>query len=164
MREATTLDAGSAVEHRPADLVPPRLVLKDELADRLRKLVTLPSALESPRGLALGGGNTCCLDREGGCAELVRRDVRDGSRLAGGVRSMPRCATQVPRRAHGMGTRRTRLHHRDLAPHPSTDLLDRPARSWVVGLSRLEVVKGLPRARGSPRSEEMIVRVGRHSR
>ena len=43
----------SAVEHRPADLVAQPLVVKYELADGLRELVTLPPALRSPCGLAL---------------------------------------------------------------------------------------------------------------
>lgn len=49
-------DAGgsaSAVEHRPADVVAQSLVVEDELANRLRELVALPLALESPRGLTL---------------------------------------------------------------------------------------------------------------
>jgi hypothetical protein len=47
------LGARSAVKHRPADVVPQPLVIKYELANRLRELVTLPLALESPYGLAL---------------------------------------------------------------------------------------------------------------
>ncbi len=45
--------ARSAVKHRPADVVPQPLVVKYELANRLRELVTLPLALESPCALAL---------------------------------------------------------------------------------------------------------------
>ena len=37
-----------AVEHRPADVVPQPLVVEYELANRLRELVALPPALESP--------------------------------------------------------------------------------------------------------------------
>jgi hypothetical protein len=46
-------DALSAVEDRPADIVPQPLVVEDELANRLRELVALPPALESPCALAL---------------------------------------------------------------------------------------------------------------
>ena len=46
-------DARSAVEHRPADVVPQPLVVEYELANRLRELVALPPALESPCALAL---------------------------------------------------------------------------------------------------------------
>src|SRR5919202_1256719 len=67
-------DALSAVEHRPADVVPQQLVLEYELANRRRELVTLPPALASPCALALScrRGSTCSLDRIGGRAELVR--------------------------------------------------------------------------------------------
>ena len=41
----------SAVEDRPADVVAQPLVVEDQLADRLRELVTLPLALVSSRGL-----------------------------------------------------------------------------------------------------------------
>src|SRR5438128_1355736 len=76
-----------AVEHRPADVVPQLLVVEYELADRLRELVALPPALESPCALALSfrRGGTCGLDRVGGSTELVRRDVCDGRGLAGGL-------------------------------------------------------------------------------
>jgi hypothetical protein len=39
-------DARSAVKHRPADVIPQPLVVKYELANRFRELVTLPLALE----------------------------------------------------------------------------------------------------------------------
>src|SRR3982074_2459578 len=47
------LRALSAVEHRPADVVPQPLVVEYELANRLRELVALPPGLESPCALAL---------------------------------------------------------------------------------------------------------------
>src|SRR6266571_528297 len=95
-------DALSAVEHRPADVVPQPLVVEYELADRLRQLVTLPLALESPCGLALVFWSCllCGLDRVGGRTELVRGDVCDGPGLAGGVRGTPCGPAQVPGRAH----------------------------------------------------------------
>src|SRR5258707_2238576 len=94
-------NAHSAVKHRPADVVPQPLVIEHELANRLRELVTLPSALESPCGIALAfrRGSTCGLDRIGGRTEFVRGDVCDGPRLASSVRGMPCCATQVSSRA-----------------------------------------------------------------
>src|SRR5258708_11989045 len=56
-------DALSAVEHRPADVVPQLLVVEYELANRLRELVALPPALESPCALALSfrRGTPCAL-------------------------------------------------------------------------------------------------------
>src|SRR5215475_1677868 len=54
----------SAVEHRPADVVPQPLVVKHELANRLRELVTLPPALQPPGPLALAfrRASACGLD------------------------------------------------------------------------------------------------------
>jgi hypothetical protein len=142
-------------------VVPQPLVVKYELANRLRELVTLPLALESPCGLApaFRRGSTCGLDRVGGRTELVRGDVCDGSSLAGGIRGMPCCATQVPGRAHGMAARRPSLGHRDLAAHPGAGMLDRLARPRVLGPSRLEEVKDMLRARCRPKSEEMVIRI-----
>jgi hypothetical protein len=88
---ACELDALSAVEDRPADGVPQPLVVEDELANRLRELVALPPALESPCALALSfrRGSTCGLDRIGGRTKFVRGDVRDSRGLANSVRGMP---------------------------------------------------------------------------
>src|SRR4051812_14865105 len=97
-------NARSAVEHRPADVVPQPLVVEDERANRLRELVALPPALASPGALARScrRGSACGLDRVGGRAELVRGDMCDGRGLAGSVCRMPCCPTQVPGRAHCM--------------------------------------------------------------
>jgi hypothetical protein len=151
----------SAVKDRPADVVPQTLVVKDQVANPLRELVTLPVALESPGGLtfAFWRGSTRGLDRVGGGTELVRGDMCDGPGLASGVRGMSRCPTQVPGRAHGMAARCASLHHRDLTVHPGAGVLDRITWSWVIGLSRLEQVKDVLRARRSPQSEEMVIRV-----
>jgi hypothetical protein len=51
MRNVGGPDVRSAVKHQPADIIPQPLVVKYELANRIRKLVTLPSALASPCGL-----------------------------------------------------------------------------------------------------------------
>src|SRR5262249_10247136 len=82
----TTTRVRSAVKHRPADVVPQPLVVKHELVNRLRKLVTLPAALEPPGALAraVRRASTRGLDRIGGRAEFVRGDVRDGPGLASG--------------------------------------------------------------------------------
>jgi len=135
--------------------------VKHEFANPLRELVTLPVALESPGGLTLAfwRGSTCGLDRISGGTEFVRGDVCDGPGLAGSVRGMPRCPAQVPGRAHCMAARRASLHHRDLTTHPGASVLDRFTWSWVIGLSRLEQVKDVLRARRSPQSEEMVIRI-----
>src|ERR1700674_267265 len=73
----------SAVKHQPADVVPHPLVVKYELADRLREQVTLPLALKSACGFALGfrRGSTYGLDGIGGRTELVRGHVRYNPRF-----------------------------------------------------------------------------------
>ena len=99
-------------------------------------------------------------DGVGGGAELVGGDVRDGSRLAGGVRGIPRRPAQVPGRAHRVAARRSGLHHRDLAPHPAADVLDRLAGSSVLGPSRLEQGEDVLGARRRPQGEQVVVGVG----
>jgi hypothetical protein len=145
-------DGRLAVEHRPADVVPQPLVVEYELANRLRELIALPPALESPCALALSfrGGGTCGLDRVGGRTELVRRDVCDGRGLAGGVRDMPCCPTQVSGRGHCMAGRRASLGHGDLAARPGPPEFERATWPRVLTLSRLEEVKDVLRARRRP--------------
>src|SRR5260370_9346318 len=112
--------AFSAVEHRAADVVPQPLVVEYELTNRLRELVALPPALESPCALALSfrRGSTCGLDRIGGRTELVRGDVCDGRGLAGSIRGMTCCPTQVSGRGVCMAAPPASLGRRNLATHP----------------------------------------------
>ncbi len=137
------------------------LVVKHELANGLRELVTLPLALKTPCGLAVPfrRGSTCGLDPIGGRAEFVRGDVRDGPGLPSSVRRMPCCPSKVSGRAHCVAARRASLHHRDLTTHPGAGVLDRFAWSRVIRLSRLEKVKDVLRARRRPKSEEMVIRI-----
>ena len=83
MRSWAVLGCGacSAVKYRPADVVPQPLVVQYELADRLRELLTLPSAFQSPcaRARSFGRASACGLDRIGGRTEFG--DVRDGPGL-----------------------------------------------------------------------------------
>lgn len=140
--------SSSAVEHRPAEVVPQPLVVEDELANRLRELVALPAALAPPGALARSfrRGSPCGFNRIGSCTELVRGDVCNGGSLTGSVRGMPCCPTQVSSRGVCMTSRRARLGHRDLATHPGAGVLDRLTWSRVRRLSRLEEVKDVLRA------------------
>src|SRR5918911_1561573 len=72
----------SAVEHRPADVVAQPLIIQDQLADRVRELVTLPLALLTAGLFALSfrSRRLYGLDRIGGRTKLVRGDVRDHRR------------------------------------------------------------------------------------
>src|SRR5439155_2858710 len=129
---------------------------------RVRELVALPPALESPRDLALSfrGRSTRGLDRIGGRTELVRRNVCDGRGLAGSLGGMPCCPTQVSGRGHCVAGRIASLGHLDLAAHPRANLLDRLTRSWVQRLCRLEEVEDMLRARCRPQREQLVIRIG----
>jgi hypothetical protein len=98
--EKLTRTTRSAVKHRPADVVPQPLVVKHELANRLRELVTLPLALDSPCGFALRRSSTYGLDRIGGRTELVRGDV---IRISEGPTAADRHEARAPdlREDHG---------------------------------------------------------------
>src|SRR5579885_2473575 len=86
------LIARSAVEHRPADIVPQPLIVEDERANRLRELVALPLALASPcpLGLSLRRSGAGGLDRIArtqivglGQLEKVKNMLRAGCRPEG---------------------------------------------------------------------------------
>ena len=158
-------DTLSAVEHRPADVVPQSLVVEYEVANRLRELVALPPAFESPDALtrSFRRGGTRRLDRIGGGAELVRGDMRHHRRLAGSVCGVPSGSAQLSGRSHGMATCRAGPGHRDLASRPGTGLLDGLTRSWVLRLSRLEEDEDVLRARCRPQGEEMVIRIDESS-
>ncbi len=151
----------SAVEHRPADGVSQPLIIQDQLADRVRELFALPSALEPPGTLTLAfrSGCTRCLDRVGRRSELVRGDMRNHRRLAGSICGVPSGSAQLSCRCHGMATRRAGLGHRDLASRPCPNLLDRQTGPQVRGLHRLEEVQNVLCARGSPQGQESMVGV-----
>ena len=121
----------------------------------------LPAALESPRRLALAlrSSGTCGLDRIGGRTKLVRRDVCDGRGLAGSMRCMPCCPTEISGRAVCVAGRSASLGHRDLTVHPCADLLDRLTRSRILGPSRLEEVENVLRARCRPEGQELVMRI-----
>jgi hypothetical protein len=150
----------SAVEHRPADVVSQPLIVKDELANRIRELFALPPALE-PAGalLAPGRRRTRRLDRVGGSTELVRCDMRHHGRLAGRICGMPSGSAQLSCRTHGMATRRTGLGHPDLAARPCPNLLDCLAGPRIRGLHRLEEVQNVLCARRRPQGQKPVVGV-----
>ena len=150
----------SAVEHRPADLVPQPLIIQNEFADRCRQLFALPTTLEPAGALTLvsGGRGTRGPDRVGRSTELVCGDVRYRCRLAGGERGVPSSSTGLSSGSHGMASRRTGLRHLDLAARPGPDLLQRVAGPWIRVL-RLEEVQNVLCARGRPQSQKPMVGV-----
>jgi hypothetical protein len=123
----------------------------------------LPLAFQSrgSPGLPFRHGSTCGSDRVGGGTKLVRGDVRDGPGLASRVRGMPCWPTQISGRTHRTATKRASLHHLDLATHPCASRLDSLTRPCVFRLSRFEVVEDMLGARCRPKSEEMVIRIGK---
>jgi uncharacterized protein DUF6869 len=73
----------SAVEHRPTQVVSQPLVVKDEFADRIRQSFAPPALELAGLFFASGRGRTRCLNRVGGCTELVCGDMRHDRRLSG---------------------------------------------------------------------------------
>ena len=132
------------------------------VSNRLRELVALPPALESPCTLALSlrRGGACGLDRIGGRTELVRRDVCDDRRLAGGERGMAWRPTQILAAAIAWPPAERAAVMGDLAACPGPPEFDRATRSRVLRLSQLEEVQDMFRARCCPQGEEFVIRIG----
>ena len=122
---------------------------------------TLPLALESAGGLALGFrcGSTCGLDRIGGRTKVVRGHVCDDPGLSNCVRSMPCCPTKVlaapiawpPAARACIIVTSPRAHARACSIAF--------ARSSVIRLNGLEGVKDVLGAQRRPESEEMVIRI-----
>jgi hypothetical protein len=150
-----------AVEHRPADSVSQLLVIQHKIADRIRQLPALPLTF-LPTGaftLAVRRSRACRLDCVGRCAEFVGGDMSYRRSLPGSIRCMPRGTGQIPCSGVRLEGCRARLRHRDLAPYPSSRLLDCLARSRVGRLHRLKQRQHVLRAVGCPLSEKPMVRV-----
>ena len=98
----------STIEYVPADFVAQLLVVKHEIPDFVRKLCTLPCALEATGffGSTVRRRRARGLDRVGRSAELVCSDMRHRCRLAGGICGVPRGSAQVACRSLGMAGRR----------------------------------------------------------
>jgi len=133
----------SAVEDRPAEVVPQTLVIQDQFPDSVRKLIALPLALASTSSLGLPRWNRGAygLDRIGGRTELVSSNMGDCAGLSGGVCGEPGRALLVTRRTHGVTAGGSGLHHRDLAANPGADVFDglaRPRVCWMGGLEQRE--------------------------
>jgi hypothetical protein len=96
----------SAIEHRPADLVSQPLIVEDELANRSRELLVLPTTLDLAGALAVvsGGSRTGRFDGVGRSTELMGGHVRHDRRLAGSIGGVPRRAAHRSRRSHGVAT------------------------------------------------------------
>jgi hypothetical protein len=78
-------------------------------------------------------------------------------RLAGSIRRMPSCSTQVSGRGVCMAGRRAGLCPRDLASGPGTPAVDRPTWTVVLRPCRLEEVEHVLRAVGRPDREKAMI-------
>jgi len=150
----------SAVERKPAQLVAQPLVVEHKFSDLVGELGTLPLALQTA-GLHAVVFSRCRargLDRVGRGTEFVGRHMAHGRSLAGSVRGMPCCPTQVSGRGVRMAGRRSGLSPRDLTARPGTPEVDRPTWTVVLRPCLLEVVQHVLGAVSRPhRKKTMIV-------
>src|SRR6266542_7127896 len=77
--------------------------------------------------------------------------------LAGSIRGMPCCPTQVSGRGVCMAGRRAGLSPRDLTPRPGTPEVDRPTWTVVLRPCLLEVVQHVLRAVSRPHREKTMI-------
>jgi hypothetical protein len=150
----------SAVERKPAQLAAQPLVVEHKFSDLVGELGTLPLALQTAgvHAVILSRCRPRGLDRVGRGSEFVGRHMAHRRGLAGSVRGMPCCPTQVSGRGVRMAGRRAGLSPRDLTPRPSTPEVDRPTWTVVLRPCLLEVVQHVLRAVSRPiREKTMIV-------
>ena len=149
----------SAVECKPAQLVAQPLVVEHKVSDLVGELGALPLALQAASRLALVFRRCRSRrpDRVGRGTELVGRHMAHRRGLAGSVRGMPCCPTQVSGRGVCMAGRRAGLSPRDLTPRPGTPEVDRPTWTVVLRPCLLEVVQHVLRAVSRPHREKTMI-------
>jgi len=123
------------------------------------ELGALPLALQTASRLALVfmRCRSRAPDRVGRGTKLVGRHMAHRRGLAGSVRGMPRCPTQVSGRGVCMAGRRAGLSPRELTPRPGTPELDRPTGTIVLRPCLLEVMQHVLRAVSGPHREKTMV-------
>jgi hypothetical protein len=149
----------SAVERKPAQLVAQPLVVEHKFSDLEGELGALPLALQTA-GLHAVVFSRCRPrdpDRVGRGSELVGRHMAHRRGLAGSVRGMPCCPTQVSGRGVCMAGRRAGLSPGDLTARPGTPAVDRPTWTVVLRLCLLEVVQHVLRAVSRPHREKTMI-------
>jgi hypothetical protein len=149
----------SAVERKPAQLVAQPLVVEHQFSDLLGELGALPLALQAASRLALVFRRCRSRrpDRVGRGTELVGRHMAHRRGLAGSVRGMPCCPTQVSGRGVCMAGRRAGLSPRDLTSRPGSPEVDRSTWTLVLRPRLLEVVQHVLRAVGRPHREKTMI-------
>ena len=149
----------SAVERKPAQLVPKPLVVEHKFSNLVGELGALPPALEAAgrHAVVFSRCRPRGPDRVGRGSEFVGRHMAHRRGLAGSVRGMPGCPTQVSGRGVCMACRRAGLGPRDLTPRPGTPKVDRPTWTAVLRLCALEEVQHVLRAVSRPHREKTMI-------
>jgi hypothetical protein len=151
--------ARSAVEREPAQRVAQPLVVEHELPDLVGELGALPLALQAAGRPALlfSRCHPRRPDRVGRGTQLMCCDMAHGRGLAGSVRGMPRCPTQVSGRGVCMAGRRAGFCPRDLTPRPGTPEVERPTWTVVLRPCQLEMGQHVLRAVSRPHREKTMI-------
>jgi hypothetical protein len=79
--------------------------------------------------------------------------------LSGGVSRFSCRTAQLSRSAHGVSGSGTGLSHRNFTSHPGVRMLNRPARTVVIGLHLLEEMQYVLCAISRPYRKEAMMRV-----
>src|SRR5207302_3399427 len=96
-------------------------------------------------------------DRVSRSTELVGRHVAHRRGLAGSVRGMPCCPTEVSGRGVCMAGGSAGLAPRDLTPRPGTPEVERPTWTVVLRPCLLEVAQYVLRAFGRPDRQQAVI-------
>jgi hypothetical protein len=83
--------------------------------------------------------------------------MRHRSSLSGGVGGFSWRAAQVSGSAHRVSTSGTGLHHGNFTAHPGARLLNRMARTLIIGLHLLKVMQDVRRAVRRPDGKQAMV-------
>jgi hypothetical protein len=151
----------SAIEYEPAIRIAQLLVVEYEFSDFTLKLRALPLALQAPsfHTFIFRSRRACSSDRVGRCAQVVSGYMSHRCGLSGGVSRFSCRAAQCSCRAHSMSASGTGLHHRNLAAYPGVRLLNRPARTVIIGLLLLEEMQDVFRAISRPHGKQAMIGV-----
>ncbi|GAB3537641.1 hypothetical protein GCM10027403_22210 [Arthrobacter tecti] len=87
----------------------------------------------------------------------MRGNVGNRTSLTSRICGVTCPATQVSGCPHCMTTRRTRLHHANLATRPSPNVLNGFAWPWIPGLRGLKKMENMLRTRRSPQSKQPVI-------
>jgi hypothetical protein len=148
-----------SIEHGPALLIAQPLVVKHEFSDLDGKLFMLPLALQSTSILTLifRSHGAYGSDRIGSCTQFVCCHMSHCHSLSGGMSRFLCCAAHPSGCGIGCKGSLAGFSHRNLTPHPSMRLLNRPALTIVTGLRLLEEVQYVLRAISHPNCKKAMV-------